>query len=162
MKPTVPSRPAQEFADPNPTVATPVASLQVPEAPGAWVAAPAISLSVEQLQAIINSAVTAAIQATGNQGANLSDAIAAMNRNAPRRKVTAGEYDPKTFVQPDKGKTLKLNRDCYQNGTPMYAENLSNPEIALLNRITHSGRYLNRVVEVVVASNGTVEEVYLR
>ncbi len=143
-----PSRPTSEVSE----------LVEVPEVATPAVTQPTgnITLTMEQFQALLASV------GSNNSGPGLADAIAALTANAPRRRKTIGEYDPRTYVQPDKSKALKLTRDCYQNGTPMYAENINNEEISLLNRITHSGRYINRVVEVVVASNGTVEEVYLR
>ncbi len=96
-------------------------------------------------------------------GEAIGNAVAAgIARTQPRRKVTFGEYDPKTAFQPDKNKTLKLNRDCFQNGAWMKPTNLFNEEIDALNKITHSGRYIDRLVEVVLIPNGAVDEVHLR
>lgn len=107
---------------------------------------------------------------TGMTEANmvtLGETIAAgvargMAVNAPRRRVTLGEYDPKTWAQPDKRKTHRLQRECYQNGGWMNPNSMTNKEIDGLNAITHSGRYINRLVEVVIRPNGAEDEVHLR
>lgn len=99
----------------------------------------------------------------GQFGQVIGDAVArGMAANAPRRKVNFGEYDPKTYQQPDKTKTLKLNRDCFQNGAWMNPNSMFNEEIDLLNKITHSGRYINRMVEVILVPDGAVDQVHLR
>lgn len=96
-------------------------------------------------------------------GQQIGDSIVkGMAANAPRRKVNFGEYNPKTWAQPDKRKTLKLNRDCFQNGGWMNPNSMTNNEIRLLNSITHSGRYIDRAVEVILAQNGSDDEVHLR
>ena len=74
--------------------------------------------------------------------------------NTQRPKVRMGQYDPKSVFQPDKRKMLKLTRDSFQNGFKLEEPRLFNTEIALLNRITRPGRYLDRTVEVVVRDEG--------
>jgi len=88
-----------------------------------------------------------------------TDAILASQ--APR-KVGIGEYDPKTFVQPVKALAHRLTRQCWQNGFPMDPEQLDNATIDALNQITRSGRYLDRLVEVIVREDGADETVELR
>lgn len=95
-------------------------------------------------------------------GQQIGDSIVkGMAANAPRRKVTFGEYDPKTYAQPDKRLTKRLNRDCFQNGGWMNPNSMNNEEIRLLNSITHSGRYIDRSVEVVLVQNGSEDVVHL-
>jgi hypothetical protein len=96
-------------------------------------------------------------------GKIMGDAVAAgIAKNQPKRKKTFGEYDPKTAFQPDRRKTLKLNRPAFQNGAWINPVNLFNHEIDALNKITHSGRYIDRLVEVVLVANGADDEVHLR
>lgn len=81
-----------------------------------------------------------------------------------RRKVTFGEY-ARTAVNsfhPNKETEQKLRRVTFQNGGELAHPTLFDEEIALLNRITHSGRYLNRLVEVTVRDEGGgTETVYI-
>ena len=90
-------------------------------------------------------------------GKSIADAI----NSTQRRKQPFGAYDPKSSYHPDKTKTPKLNRDFYQNGGRANPINLLDEEIRLLNRITHSGRYLNRVVEVRVDDSSAEETVHI-
>jgi hypothetical protein len=86
----------------------------------------------------------------------------AMKLNAPRRKVSIAEYDPKTPWHPDKTKALKLTRVCFQNGIQIREENIANADIALLNRIDRSGRYIDRLVEVILRDDGAEDTVEIR
>jgi hypothetical protein len=76
----------------------------------------------------------------------IADGIArGMAELAPKRK-TFGQYLRETT----KGRP-KLNRSEYlMNGRPILEPTMTPDEINLLNRITRSGRYINRNVEVVV------------
>ena len=78
-----------------------------------------------------------------------------------QRKQPFGLYDPKSSYHPNKAKTPKLKRDFYQNGYRANPITLLDEEIHLLNRITHSGRYLNRVVEVRVDDSSAEEVVHI-
>ncbi len=95
-------------------------------------------------------------------GIVIGEAVAKGIAANTRRKVTFGEYDPRTFVQPDKRLTLKLKRNCYQNSGMLQPSQLSNEEIGLLNRITHSGRYIDRIIEVIVNADSSEETVDIR
>lgn len=86
----------------------------------------------------------------------------AMKQNAPRRKITMAEYDPKTPWHPKKSEALKLTRVCFQNGFTLNADQLSNREIELLNRIDRSGRYIDRLVEVILRDDGSEDTVEIR
>ncbi len=74
-----------------------------------------------------------------------------------RRQKTIGEYQREQA----KGR-VKLTRVCSQNGYGMQEATLSNEEIKLLNRITRPGRYIDRMVEVLVRNEGGEEEVEFR
>lgn len=96
-------------------------------------------------------------------GQVIGDSVAAgQARNLPPRKVTNGQYGLRNAWHPKGEKSLELERGCYQNGCMMREENMTNEEISLLNAITHSGRYLDRVIEVVIMPNGSEDEVHLR
>lgn len=84
----------------------------------------------------------------------LATAIAQGIAATAPKKVTAGQYDPKTPWQPDKRKAHKLAFTCYQNGYRIPPKRLNNAEIDFLNRIVRSGRYINRIVEVAVWDEG--------
>jgi len=94
----------------------------------------------------------------------LAAAIAAgIAANAPRRKVTFGEYNPKDALHPNGRKHIaKLTRTSFQNGTPLNPEVLSDVEINLVNQVKHSGRYCNRLVEVIVNNDGLDETIDIR
>lgn len=97
-------------------------------------------------------------------GAELGAAIAQGIANATPRKVSFGEFarrpDPVYHPQGKAGPQMK--RPYFQNGTKLEYANTHDAEIALLNRITHSGRYINRLVEVVVSQDGADDVVDIR
>lgn len=87
----------------------------------------------------------------------------AQGLNAVRpQKVPFGRYDPKTPFHPDRTKTPKLTRDCFQNGIKMDPALLHDAEILLLNQIRRSGRYVDRMVEVTLRDEGTDPVVEIR
>ncbi len=93
----------------------------------------------------------------------LGNAIAAgMNQHQPKR-VTVGQYLKKAHspFHPS-GPAKTLARVCYDNGVRMQADTLHDKEIDLLNRITHSGRYFHRKVEVIVTDDGGDQTVSIR
>jgi hypothetical protein len=97
--------------------------------------------------------------------AALGAAIAAgIAQTQPARKVTIGEYVRRGAInQYHTGKkALKMTREYYQNGKMIYPDTCFDKEIELLNQITHSGRYIDRLVEVVVIQNGSEEAVDIR
>ncbi len=79
---------------------------------------------------------------------------AGMAAIAPRRRVTAGEYDPKNALHPNKKLTPRLLRTVFQNGRHLQEHQLKDEEIRLLNQIVRPGRYIDRRVEVVIQENG--------
>lgn len=78
------------------------------------------------------------------------------------RKIGIGEYDPRTPWHPIKAEAHTLTRPCWQNGHLLDDEQLFNAEIDALNQITRSGRYLDRLVEVIVREEGADETVEIR
>lgn len=96
-------------------------------------------------------------------GRTIAEGVSAgMAANAPKRKIGIAEYDPKTAFLPNKKDAVQLTRACFQNGAQMRPVNMFPEEIRLLNAITHSGRYIDRLVEVVLVPNGADDEVHLR
>lgn len=94
----------------------------------------------------------------GSIGTQIADGI-----NAARpKKVTAGQYDPKTPFHPNKKKAKRLARPMYQNGTRLMPNRMFDREIELANQIVRSGRYINRLIEVIVRQDGADEVVELR
>jgi hypothetical protein len=86
-----------------------------------------VPFSMQQLGEVIGEAVARGISAT----------------QAPRA-IKFGEYLRRQPKKPE------LKRMVYQNGYMLTREPLSAEEITLLNKITHSGRYIERRVEVIV------------
>lgn len=85
-------------------------------------------------------------------------------QNAPPRKITIGEYNRTRGSQyhPDPKVKVKMTREYYQNGRLIEHAITFDREIELLNQITHSGRYIDRLVEVVVVQNGADEAIDIR
>jgi hypothetical protein len=99
-------------------------------------------------------------------GQTIGNAVAAgMAVNAPPRKMTIGEYVRRGAINqnhPDPKVRLKFDREYYQSGRLIEFATTYDREVELLNQITHSGRYVNRLVEVVVVPNGSEEAVDIR
>lgn len=113
-------------------------------------------VNLEQIIRIIQAS-------TGIQGAELTKAFAeALKLSAPPRYIQIGEYDPKTPWHPIAAEAHKLKRACYQNGVLLNPDQMSNKEIDLLNAIDRSGRYIERLVEVILADDSTDEAIYIR
>ena len=136
----------------------------------ATVATPTITISPEQLKTMIADAIAAdrATNGSGVSAANLDtqglgEAIAAGIAKSTRRRVTIGEYAQRPTARHPLGPAgPKLKRDCYQNGFRLYYSNLDDHQIELLNRITHSGRYVNRMVEVILNADSSEEVIDIR
>lgn len=92
----------------------------------------------------------------------ITNGISAGIAEARPKKVTAGQYDPKTPFHPNKKSMKRLTRAVYQNGTRLNASQLFNEEIDLFNQINRSGRYINRLIEVFLRQEGADEVVELR
>lgn len=91
-------------------------------------------------------------------GASVAQAI---QSNSPR-KVTFGEYQRKRNAG-----RLKLTREVFQNGFRLggpgsFDNTLDNRQIALLNQLTHTGRYINRLVEVILREEGADQVLEIR
>lgn len=98
-------------------------------------------------------------------GKAMGDAVAAGIAAGTRRKVTFGEYQARggySPFHPDPKKRVKFNRAYFQNGRPIELATAFDAEVELLNQITHSGRYIDRLVEVVVQQDGSEETVDIR
>lgn len=134
------------------------ATLIAPSTPSASTAASAepssapapstlMTVDINQLAQLI---ATAASQMNVGVTAGLAEAIAKGIAGSQRRKVTIGEYvaTATTSFHPTPGKHLHLRYRAFQNGGECMESTLFDEEIDLLNRITHSGRYINRLVEV--------------
>lgn len=101
--------------------------------------------------------------ATGLQNEALVRAFSeAMRSNAPKRKITIGEYDPRSPWHPKKANSVVLTRLCFQNGFALNPDQLSNNEITLLNKIDRSGRYIERLVEVILRDDSAEDVVEIR
>jgi hypothetical protein len=120
-----------------------------------------VMMDVNVLAATIATAVAQALAANkvdnSELGTTIGAAVAQGIAATTRRKVTFGEYDargPRNFYHPkSKAETPKLKREFYQNDTFCHDQTLMDREITLLNRITHSGRYMNRLVEVITSED---------
>ena len=134
---------------------------------------PTFTVNLEQLAQVVAQAVTQAMQGQGapapfsldGLGDIIGSAVAEGLNKTQRRKVTFGEYQLKghsPFHPKTKAETPVLTRRCWQNGVWMNPTTLYDKEIELLNQITHSGRYINRLVEVVIRDDNADEEVYIR
>lgn len=75
----------------------------------------------------------------------------------PAKRETFGQY----LKRVNKGRS-KLRRLSWENGVLLSESVLSNREIDLLNAISHTGRYVNRMVEVIVREDGADEVVEIR
>ncbi len=98
-------------------------------------------------------------------GKAIADGIAAgAAASAPPRKITFGEYQrrPDPVYHPLGKQGPQMKRPYFQNGVKIEYASTYDKEIALLNRITHSGRYINRLVEVVVSQEGADDTVDIR
>lgn len=88
-------------------------------------------------------------------GTVIGDAVAAGITKSGRRKVSFGEYIARGGANSfHRGNPMpSLKRNYFQNGYRMPSSTLTDKECDLLDRITHSGRYINRLVEVSVADD---------
>ena len=138
----------------------------------------ASTLDMNQLVQLVAATVVQVMQAQGGAAAPavaggfdmdrfakiIGDSVAAgVARNAPRRKISISEYEPRSpFHSGLKKDKPKLRRPVWQNGSFCMPDLLHDEEIELLNKITHSGRYLDRKVEVIVDTNLAEEPLYIR
>lgn len=95
-------------------------------------------------------------------GKILADSIVAgMAQQAGPKKVTFGQYDPRSPWHPDKKKRVKLTRVVFQNGNLVNPDMVLDADIVRLNKINRSGRYLNRKVEVSMREDVDAEVIYI-
>lgn len=123
-------------------------------------------VSTPDLVQMVTAAVMAAL-ATQPQHALIADNIGTVIGNAvaegmtrnQRRKITVGEY-----VARLKAGRPEMARRFYQNNVEMLPGDwrITPAEITLLNKINRTGRYINRLVEVVLGQDGTEEVVHFR
>jgi hypothetical protein len=120
-----------------------------------------VMMDVNVLASTIATAVAQALAANKADNADLGTTIGAAVASGiaatTRRKVTNGEYEqrgPRNSYHPkSKAETPKLARNLFQNDTFCHEQTLQDREIQLLNRITHSGRYFDRLVEVICSED---------
>lgn len=135
-------------------------------------AEPTITLTKSQLQEMIDAAIEEHAQALQPQGLDagmgtqIGEAVAAGMAKANPPRVKYGQYMKRVHstFHPDPAfpNGPPLTREYYINGHHEGEQQLKDDEIRLLNQITHSGRYINRLVEVIVANEGLDEVVQIR
>lgn len=134
-----------------------------------------ITLTKQQLKQMIDEAIeehaealsaTPAEALTSDMGTQIGEAVAAGMAKNQRPKVTYGQYIKRVHssLHPDPAlpNGPRLLRQYWINGHHEDEQNLLDAEIRLLNQLTHSGRYINRLVEVIVANEGLDEIVQVR
>ena len=102
------------------------------------------------------------LQAFAVMGQQISQSIAAGIQEARPQKKTFGQFPGKSPFHADRRKMKRLTRPVYQNGTRLNAAQLFDEEILALNKLVRSGRYINRLIEVIIANDGADEVVELR
>jgi hypothetical protein len=120
-----------------------------------------VMMDVNVLASTIATAVAQALAANKadntDLGTTIGAAVASGIAATTRRKVTNGEYEqrgPRNSYHPkSKAETPTLKRQLFQNDTFCHEQTLLDREITLLNRITHSGRYFDRLVEVICSED---------
>ena len=132
---------------------------------------PAIAIDPALIAAIAAAVVQAIKGSSGPQldmetlGNVIGQSVAKGISSTTRRKVSIGEYvqsGHSSFHPKPKSETPILRRNCFDNGAWMNPINLFDEEIVLLNKISHSGRYFDRKMEVIVAYDGSEEVLQFR
>lgn len=124
-----------------------------------------VVLSMEMLNALaatVTQAVMAGLKAQQGQvpddlGKTIGNAVAQGMSASTRRKITIGEY----LARVNKGRPT-LTRVCWQNDHEIRENVLSAEEINLLNQVHRSGRYIDRLVQVIIGFDAGEEVVYFR
>lgn len=126
-----------------------------------------VVLSIEMLNALaatVTQAVMAGLAAQqgagtvpADLGATIGNAVASGMAASTRRKVTIGEY----LARVNKGRPT-LTRICWQNDHEIRETVCSAEEINLLNQVHRSGRYIDRLVQVIIGYDAGEEVVYIR
>jgi hypothetical protein len=104
-------------------------------------------------------------------GAAIAKGIAdGLKATAPPRKIEFGEFNGKSpfdkkanssgFYGPNEKPVLE--RASFQNGIRFREEYLTDVEIGLLNQVVRPGRYIERMVEVVIWDDGSEKAMDLR
>jgi hypothetical protein len=87
----------------------------------------------------------------------IGDAVAdGLAKNSPK-KVSYGAYLKRPTLNHPKGllsPKFTPGRTYFQNGRLVTYDNVNDTQVELLNAITHSGRYMDRRVEVIVRDDG--------
>lgn len=123
-----------------------------------------IMVDANTLAAAVATAVAQALAAQqGNQGElgkTIGDAVASGIAQTTRRKVTNGEYEARAgrnaYHPRSKAETPTLKRQAFQNDTLLQESTLFDREVELFNRLTHSGRYMDRLVEVIFSEDAVM------
>lgn len=124
-----------------------------------------VTLSMEMLQALaatVTQAVMAGLKAQQGSvpddlGKTIGNAVAQGMSASTRRKITIGEY----LARVNKGRP-SLTRICWQNDHEIRENVLSVEEINLLNQVHRSGRYIDRLVQVIIGYDAGEEVIYIR
>jgi hypothetical protein len=90
-------------------------------------------------------------------GAAVAQGVAQAMPAQPAQRMTFGQY----MKRLNAGRP-KMRRPYFENGIHQEGLVLSNTEIDLLNQITRTGRYINRLVEVIVRQEGADEILEMR
>ena len=125
-----------------------------------------ITLDAKSLQDLIAGVVAQVVKQmpTLNEaslGKTIGDSVAQGIAASTRKKVSYGEYirgAHSPFHTKSWKETPVMRRRYYQNNAWISPSTSFDEEIVLLNKITHSGRYIDRLVEVQVVGEGTAEE----
>ncbi len=117
-----------------------------------------VHLTADQIKDMIADAIKADRQASTREiGESMGAAVAAGMAKHTRPKVTYGEYARRahstTHPNPDFPNGPALLRETWINGHREEQAVLHDDEIDLFNRISRSGRFLNRLWEVQVSSD---------
>jgi hypothetical protein len=129
-----------------------------------------ITLSIEMLNALaatVTQAVMAGLKAQqgaipDDLGETIGNAVASGMSKSTRRKITIGEYINRMNTLPDGTRRPTLARICWQNDHEIRENVLSVAEINLLNQLHRSGRYIDRLVQVIIGFDAGEEVVYIR
>lgn len=128
-----------------------------------------VTISKAQLAEMIADALKASQQQVTNDNlaVQIGTAVAkALSETREPAKVRIGQYlrrgGHSPFHPKPHAETPKFERKYFQNGAYIEHATTRDSEIELLNQITHSGRYINRLVEVVVRDEGAEQWVDIR
>lgn len=95
-------------------------------------------------------------------GQQIASSVASGIAEARPQKQPYGQFVGKSPFHADHRKVKKLTRPVYQNGTRLFAPKLHVEEIESFNKIVRPGRYINRLIEVILRQEGSDEVLELR